>query len=335
MSNDALRIFVRTETRGQPLPKGDSVKNHFSRFGEVSDVYNPPTSPDICYVTFKGAQDVQLALSEPMTNIDGVPCNVQQAVPRNSGPGGGGKGGFGAPSQDRTRIYVTGLEQADEDQLRVYFSQFGSVKDVYMPADKMTGQKKPFAFVTMMSSEEADAIVAAGQHQIAPGLPPVNTTTAAPRDAPSQGPPGGKGGFGGPYDYGWGGKGDSWGSKGGYGGGYNGGGKMGGGKGAGDSRVFVFGMPQGLNADMLRGHFARHGDIRDIYIPANRPDIAYISYFQSAAVMDALQHSGLQIAGYWVQGVKPAEPKDGGKGGGGGGKGFGGKGKGSVFGGPY
>jgi len=53
-----------------------------------------------------------------------------------------------------TRLYVTQLTPAvDEEILRVYFTYFGQVRDVYIPADYTTGLKKPFAFVTMFSAE--------------------------------------------------------------------------------------------------------------------------------------------------------------------------------------
>ena len=42
-----------------------------------------------------------------------------------------------------------------EDELRDAFGQFGSVTDVYVAMDKMTGRPRGFAFVTMGSPEEA------------------------------------------------------------------------------------------------------------------------------------------------------------------------------------
>lgn len=92
----------------------------------------------------------------------------------------------------------------------------------------------------------------------------------------------------------------------------------------GENRIFVLGMPDGLNADMLRGHFARHGEIFDIYIPPRTPDLAYITFANELQVQDALLNSGVFIAGYTVKEVKIAEAR--------GQKGYG---KGSVRGGPY
>lgn len=42
-----------------------------------------------------------------------------------------------------------------EAELRDAFSQFGTVTDVYIAMDKMTGRPRGFAFVTMGTAEEA------------------------------------------------------------------------------------------------------------------------------------------------------------------------------------
>merc|ERR1712087_841497 len=72
----------------------------------------------------------------------------------------------------------------------------------------------------------------------------------------------------------------------------------------GDHRLYIFGMPQGLNGDHLRGHFARHGEILDIYVPPRKPDNAYITFETEAELNDALLNSGMRIAGMTVQGMK-------------------------------
>eukprot|EP00931_Biecheleriopsis_adriatica_P013767 TRINITY_DN11525_c0_g1_i2.p1 TRINITY_DN11525_c0_g1~~TRINITY_DN11525_c0_g1_i2.p1 ORF type:complete len:378 (+),score=60.80 TRINITY_DN11525_c0_g1_i2:94-1227(+) len=359
-----------------PLPDQEEARTHFSRFGEVADVYRPPANPDICYITFKNQTDLEMAILESKTLLGGVPVNVQQAVPRNvakqqaAAPamgggmgamgggmgamapmGGGGAMGLGVTAGGslgtNARVYVNGLPEGgiDDEVLRTYFSQFGTVKDVYTPLSKNTGQRSNFSFVTMTLDDEANAIVSAGQHQVIPGII-VSTTIAAPRVV--DGRPGasaivgggcagggyvGSGGGcpGGGYGGGCGGCGGCCGGCGGCGGlnvvginpaTFNGGGAMVGGCGggpnlalgpaqgvSGDYRVFVQGMPAGLNADMLRGHFARHGEIADIYIPPAKQDIAYISFSSPYEVEDAILNSGLRIAGFWVQGVKRAEAK--------------------------
>src|SRR5262245_29956070 len=55
-----------------------------------------------------------------------------------------------------SKLYVGNLSfKTTEDELRSAFGQFGSVTDVYVAMDKMTGRPRGFAFVTMGTPEEA------------------------------------------------------------------------------------------------------------------------------------------------------------------------------------
>lgn len=57
-----------------------------------------------------------------------------------------------------SKLYVGNMSfKTTEDELRSAFSQFGSVTDIYVAMDKMTGRPRGFAFVTMGSPEEAKA----------------------------------------------------------------------------------------------------------------------------------------------------------------------------------
>mmetsp|Transcript_12997 Transcript_12997/g.37048 ORF Transcript_12997/g.37048 Transcript_12997/m.37048 type:complete len:382 (+) Transcript_12997:45-1190(+) len=354
------RLFVRTEERGRAVPDAEAIQGHFEKFGEVLDVYRPPSTPDICYVTFGNEADLQVALGEPRTVIAGLGCNVQQAMPRGSGGGG--------PSSQRSaaaavyvppttyvppssnRIYVTGVgDDLDSEVLQAYFSYFGSVKDVYIPVDRNSGQRKPFAFVTMSSGEECQTVLQSTTHHVSEGIS-VNVMHAEPRDLAAGGKGAGPGGYAStvntyhsastalavaepaprtvpvptkaaprpssmqvPSEY------DR------YGGltpaepkdisevqqqpapqqlqvpmqGV-----------PGPNRLFVFGMQEGLNADMLRGHFARHGELLDVYVPHNKTDIGFITFSTEEELEDALQNSGLRIAGYYVKGMKAAEQRE-------------------------
>src|SRR5690606_39124124 len=54
------------------------------------------------------------------------------------------------------KLYVGNMSfKTTEDELRSAFGQFGSVTDVYVAMDKMTGRPRGFAFVTMGTPEEA------------------------------------------------------------------------------------------------------------------------------------------------------------------------------------
>ncbi len=55
-----------------------------------------------------------------------------------------------------SKLYVGNLSfKTTEDDLRSHFGQFGSVTDVYVAMDKMTGRPRGFAFVTMGTADEA------------------------------------------------------------------------------------------------------------------------------------------------------------------------------------
>ena len=112
-----------------------------------------------------------------------------------------------------SKLYVGNLSfNTTEDELRSAFSQFGSVTDLYVAMDKMTGRPRGFAFVTMGSPEEAQkAIDALNGKDLAGRALTVNV--ARPREDR----PGGGGGGGGRRGGGGGG--------GGYGGGGGGGGR--------------------------------------------------------------------------------------------------------------
>ena len=55
-----------------------------------------------------------------------------------------------------SKLYVGNLSfKTTEDELRSHFGQFGTVTDVYVAMDKMTGRPRGFAFVTMGTADEA------------------------------------------------------------------------------------------------------------------------------------------------------------------------------------
>ena len=55
-----------------------------------------------------------------------------------------------------SKLYVGNLSfQTTEQELRETFGQFGSVTDVYVAMDRMTGRPRGFAFVTFSTEEES------------------------------------------------------------------------------------------------------------------------------------------------------------------------------------
>ncbi|MDE3084865.1 MAG: RNA-binding protein [Verrucomicrobiota bacterium] len=55
-----------------------------------------------------------------------------------------------------SKLYVGNLSfKTTDSDLRAHFAQFGTVSDVYVAMDKMSGRPRGFAFVTMGTPEEA------------------------------------------------------------------------------------------------------------------------------------------------------------------------------------
>ena len=131
------------------------------------------------------------------------------------------------------RLYVGNLPfSATDEELKQAFSAHGTVTEVAIISDRVTGRSRGFAFVTMSSPDEANAAVS-GMHGKDFGGRNLTVNVARPRD--ERGPGGGGGGGyggggGGGRGYGGGGGGGR-----GYGGG-GGGGYCGGGGGGGYGR---------------------------------------------------------------------------------------------------
>lgn len=64
------------------------------------------------------------------------------------------------PAGEGTRkIYVGNLPfEVDKESLLEFYSQYGSVKDMYIPLDMATGRARGFAFVTMDETDADKAI---------------------------------------------------------------------------------------------------------------------------------------------------------------------------------
>ncbi len=96
-----------------------------------------------------------------------------------------------------SKLYVGNLSfKTTEDELRSAFGQFGSVTDVYVAMDKMTGRPRGFAFVTMGTDEEAKA-AAEKLNGTDLGGRQLTVNEARPKEERSGGFGGGGRGFGG------------------------------------------------------------------------------------------------------------------------------------------
>src|SRR5581483_7460115 len=105
-----------------------------------------------------------------------------------------------------SKLYVGNMSfKTSEDELRSAFGQFGTVSDVYVAMDKMTGRPRGFAFVTMGTPEEAK-VAAEKMNGADLGGRPLTVNEARPKEEGAGrsfggggggGGGGGRGGFGG------------------------------------------------------------------------------------------------------------------------------------------
>jgi RNA recognition motif-containing protein len=122
-----------------------------------------------------------------------------------------------------TKMYVGNLPfSATQEDIQSLFSQYGSVTDVFLPMDRVSGRPRGFAFVTMGTPEEMQAAINGLNGQDFGGRK-LGINEARPKEE-RPGGFGGGGGGGGRGGYGGGGGG----GRGGYGGGGGGGGGRGG-----------------------------------------------------------------------------------------------------------
>jgi cold-inducible RNA-binding protein len=123
------------------------------------------------------------------------------------------------------KLYVGNLSfDTTENDLEDLFSQHGTVTDVHLIQDKMTGRSRGFAFVTFDNAEAGQAAIDK-LHGTNHGGRDLTVNEARPKE---ERPGGGGGGYGGPRGGGGGGGGRSFGGGGGGGGrGRSGGGDYG------------------------------------------------------------------------------------------------------------
>ncbi len=129
-----------------------------------------------------------------------------------------------------SKLFVGNLSfNTTENELQDMFAACGTVSEVNLITDRMSGRSKGFAFVTMGTAEEAQNAISTLNGKDVNGRA-MNVSEARPREERPGGGAGGGGGYGG----GGGGRGGGGGGgRGGYGGGGGGGGRGGGGGGRG------------------------------------------------------------------------------------------------------
>lgn len=215
-NEDERKLFIG----GLPQEaKDQDIKDHFGQYGEIEGV-NLKTDPStgrsrgFAFVVFKEQEAVEKAVAADAHNIKNKKVAVKKAQAKQG------------------KIYVGKLKSdLTDEQIKEFFTQYGSIAAVEQPFDKAKNERKNFCFITFDREDTAKKLLKEGTVSINGHELEVKKVTPKPgpggpmgmggfpgRGGGRGGGPGGQwgGGFGGGPQ--WGGYGDYWGGYGGYGG---------------------------------------------------------------------------------------------------------------------
>jgi len=147
--------------------KEPQLKDYFEKFGEIESInlkLDPVTGRSRCFafLVFKDPSSVEQVLGGGEHAINSKKVDVKRARAK---PG---------------KIFVGGLtETLSDEEIRNYFSQFGSVTECEMPFDKTKNQRKNFCFITFEREETMKEVLKIPKQKI--GEVEVDVKKATPK----------------------------------------------------------------------------------------------------------------------------------------------------------
>jgi len=196
------------------------LREHFSKFGEIESI-NVKTDPQtgrsrgFAFIVFTTTDAIDKVQEAGEHIINNKKVDPKKAKARHG------------------KIFVGGLTpEISDDEIRAYFTQFGTIVDVELPFDKQKNQRKGFCFITFDSEQVVTELLKTPKQKISGKEVDVKRATPKPennialmRGGGARGTSrGGRGGYGrGGYSHQWPGVGGypPYGSYGGYDVGYS------------------------------------------------------------------------------------------------------------------
>jgi len=197
----------------------ETLNTYFASFGEIVDSV-VMTFPDnkrsrgFGFVEYSSLAEVDACQNARPHKLDGKTVETKRATPREESGGSGL-----AHGQSVSKLFVGGIkEEIEEEDMRDFFSEFGTITDLVRMKDKETGRKKGFGFVEFNDYDPVDKLVLTAPHKIK-GFK-IDVKKALPKEDARKQRGGMQGGYGGGQQNSYGGYGG--GNQGGYGGGQGG-----------------------------------------------------------------------------------------------------------------
>lgn len=137
----------------------EDLQLYFSQFGQILDVYLPKDAKKIShrgfgFVTFAEESTAE-HVSQRRHEILGHLIAVDRASPLDETP----SVGVYAPSGLGKKIFIGRIPvEATTEDLRLYFSQYGCILDVYLPKDAKKISHRGFGFVTFAEESTAEHV---------------------------------------------------------------------------------------------------------------------------------------------------------------------------------
>lgn len=198
-TKDTVRLYLGNLSYETDESK---LRNIFSEFGEVTDVFLPSDRMSgrprgFGFVTYADRTAAEAAIAKmDNTDLDGRAIRVNESRPRGDGPG------FNASGAANVKLYVGNLAyETTEDLVRSMFEKHGPISDCFIPTERDTGKSRGFAFVTMAAEDARKAMSDVDGMEI--DGRPLRVSESKPKgrgeDRFGGGGPGGYGGGGGGY----------------------------------------------------------------------------------------------------------------------------------------